>query len=98
MSLNDSGNLSWLAGLQIAFADSNLESFVLTVGAGQTLTARSELRDGNPVLGLIAGTREREAARPAGPSAGCTVDWSWLTGLEICSARSDLRSLLLTLR
>ena len=30
MSLNDSGNLSWLAGLEIASADSNLESFVLT--------------------------------------------------------------------
>lgn len=29
---------------------------------------------------------------------GCDVDWSWLVGREILAARSDLQSLVITLR
>jgi hypothetical protein len=47
-------------------------------------------REGRTVDTGQVGTSQQTA------SEGCAVDWSWLVGREITSARSDLQSFLLT--
>lgn len=87
---------SWLTGRAITSVQSDLQSIVLTLEGGQTLVVRSELYQGAPFLSFAP--KDEKAGTLTGAAAGCTVDWSWLTGRAITSVQSDLQPFVLTLR